>query len=343
MKRLTPDPAVGVTDLMGPLRKMCEQAGTWDLLRLLGGMTWKSTIDAEWLGQAHLSSLFVDLFKVHKNGVLSSNKTKLALQKIQGTVHRMNFSKRDDQTWLDLCDEQLRICASQYRELKNYNVKYQRAMKKASNEEKEYVDRVLDMLDFNQVVAEEKTGDVEEKPCDKPAPVKVPALQDEDLPGLVIFQNILQKASSDPHSPEPVRAKQTKVGSKSQEVNKKKQTAMVPDLDALRLNANEQDELLAWMLADVEEVKRPRRLAAKKKPSTKKTGAKVSQAPKTKAKKFSVCGRKNIFRHRATPSAYHKARNLALKQGKTANAVKSAARAAARKVAEAIDAGDLVG
>ena len=60
-----------------------------------------------------------DLFKVHKNGVLSSKKTKLALlQKIQGTVHRMSFSKRDDQTWLDLCDEQLRICASQYRELK---------------------------------------------------------------------------------------------------------------------------------------------------------------------------------------------------------------------------------
>ena len=93
------------------------------------------------------------------------------------------------------------------------------------------VDRVLDMLDFNQVAAEEKTGDVEERPCDKAAPVKVPALQDEDLPGLVIFQNILQKASSDPHSPEPVRAKQTKVDLKSQEDNKKKQTAMVPDLE----------------------------------------------------------------------------------------------------------------
>ena len=347
MKRLTPDPAVGVTDLIEPLKKVCEQSGTWDLLTLLQGkhkesMTWKCSADAEWLGQEHVSGLFVGLFRIHRNGVLSSKKVRLALEKIQATVHRMNFSKKDDKTWIDVCDEQLRICAAQYRELKKNPLKYQRAIKKASLTEKEYVDRVLAMLALQEESAPDKAVPLQAE--------EAPGSPKEEAPGLaglVIFDNILKKVRSDP--PTPQLSKGNNASSSSVSLPMEKKEVIPADLNLDKLSANEKEELVAWMLGDVHEVKKPR--AKRKKTKQKDTGVAkkpagkpkaLSAKPKAKPKTFKPGAHKTSFKHRATSTAYHKAKKSALGQGQTAEEASAAGRAASQAVAMKIEAGELL-
>ena len=77
---------------------------------------------------------------------MESSKLKTAIHKIQSSKQRLNFSRKDDPDWLDACDDAVRIMASHCRDLKKYQDKYMRCMKKASKEEKDSLDNALSML-----------------------------------------------------------------------------------------------------------------------------------------------------------------------------------------------------
>lgn len=68
-----------------------------------------------------------------------------------------------------------------------------------------------------------------------------------------------------------------------------------------------------------------------------KEGAKETQETSTDAKKGTTC--KSTFRHRKTSTAYHSARNAALKAGDSPNTCKMKAKQASQKMAALIDAG----
>ena len=197
--RLTPDPCVGVSDLQKAFEHLCKREGTWDLHALLikgkEAKTWKNSPCAVSLSGT-MAMLCQELFKVCRNGVLASKKIKNALEKLQKEKHRVNHSKLSDPDFWDLLDQQIRIAASHYRDLKVSGSKYAACMRKASVSEKEQIDVVLQCLTLKpeeQEVGEESkevAGSSVEKVSEKA----------QDAPA--IFKKVLTKKLSDGSTPE---------------------------------------------------------------------------------------------------------------------------------------------
>eukprot|EP00435_Cladocopium_sp_Y103_P056866 s754_g19.t1 len=166
--RLTADPCLGVGDIMSPVVSWLKEEGKYDLSSLLEpktSVTWKTAPNLEWL--CSLEKLFEKLLKVAPACILPSKKVRVALQKIQTEVARINFSRKDDETFFDRMDLLLRIAASQLRDLKQQLVVYQRTMKKASVREKEKIDGLLMLINL-------PGNEVEADPQKKPEPLKQP-------------------------------------------------------------------------------------------------------------------------------------------------------------------------
>ena len=146
-------------------------------------------------------------------------------------------------------DENVRVAAGQYREIKKSPVKYKRCVKKCSLKEKRNIDTVLSYLKL----APEEFDVKDEKEQEEAQTVNVLR---KSL-GKDIFSRVLQKATSDPSSP-------SFFGKKAKTLVGEEGLAMVPckgssssswekapkqsPLASLDLDENEAQELHQWMM-----------------------------------------------------------------------------------------------
>ena len=362
--RLTPDPCVAVCDLQKAFESLCKREGTWDLHALLikgrEPKTWKNSPCPVFLN-GHMAILCQELFKVCNNGVLASKKIKSCLEKIQKEQRRVNHSKLSDPDFWDMLDQQVRIAASHYRELKLSGSKYAACMRKASVAEKAQIDGVLQCMTIKseeQEGGEELTG-VAGSSVDKASEVP------HNSPG--IFKKVLTKKLSEASTPEKrMRTKgpcSPKAGlalpagsnglglpsgvamssaSSAIVCTAKSALALSQSKEPIDLNMDQEEvaELKEWMVqsADVEHKKksnqtrkRPASGVCFKKPALSAAGQEVDVA----AKKVY----KSTFKHRKTSAAYWKARGDALKQGKSVAESKAIGKAASQKMSADIDSG----
>ena len=335
--RLAPDPCVGVSDLQKAFEYLCKREGTWDLHALLikgkEAKTWKNSPCSVFLS-GHMAVLCQELFKVCRNGVLASKKIKSALEKLQKEKHRVNHSKLSDPDFWDLLDQQIRIAASHYRDLKLSGSRYAACIRKASVSEKEQIDGVLQFLTLK---AEEQEVGEESKEVAGSSAEKV-SEKAQGAPG--IFKKVLTKKLSEASTPEK-RMRTKGPCSPKEHASSSACSALVatakPSVD-LNMDQEEVVELKEWMVqrADVEikrkqKMKRPASAMDPKKPAVKAKG----QEQKTAAKQVF----KSSFKHRKTSSAYWKARTDAMKQGKSVEESKEIGKAASQKMSADIDSG----
>ena len=76
-----------------------------------------------------------------------------------------------------------------------------------------------------------------------------------------------------------------------------------------------------------------------KKKNDSRTGASPDKVPKKRKRVQALC--KSSFKHRATSTAYHKAKCCALREGKSKQEAAAAGRAASAKVSKEIEEGKL--
>lgn len=336
--RLSADPSVGVSDLQNVFREWFDEQNCQDMARLLKApysMTWKSAPTAEWLGDLPMSGLFKRLFSLYTNGVLASKKIKAALLKQQIAVGRLNFTKKHDSDFVDAMDEQLRIAASQYREVKKDSSKYGRCVRKASAQEKEALDSVLSCLRLDN-------QDQAETELEEAAPSDCPVAASSS-----VFQKVLQKSTSAPESPEPqslVPAQAATVGSSGSMQATHSRPELRRQLAFLELDKKEEEEMLKWVQTEVV-FKKPKKVlkkpCAKMGKKTKQPVEEKQDKKKTKQPSFVQKVLKSSFRKRKCDSAYHSAKKKALKDGATLEEACRAASAASAKLGEKIDKGEI--
>lgn len=357
--RLGPDPTVQVGDLQQKVWEVTQRQGCMDLAKILHSsrdQKWKTAPDQEWLGGDGLSDLMSSLFSLHTNGVLQSTKLKKALLKLQSEKGRMNCTRLHDSDWCDKMDELIRIAAGQYRTAKQDALKYSRLVKKCSIKEKKNIDYVLGFM----VLAEDEVitgGDVplEEAGESSVAAAKAEVTKPEEVvetalvvavpkPASNVFQKVLQREASDPASPSFGLTTSSGKASKSSSSWEKPAVSKEQYLAALELAEKEEAELLNWMQESSQVEKKPKKKGQKK--NKKQQEKQISATAKTKLTKKPAMKQqkpeathKSSFLHRATSSAYHKAKNAALKLKKTREEALAAGRAASDKVSQDIQAG----
>ena len=236
-----------------------QQEGTRDLGKLLAPRmktSWKSAPDPSWLS-GHMGTLMCGLFGVCSNGVVASKKLRGALQKLHAEEGRMNFGRKHDQDFFDYIDEQVRIAASQFRDLKKCPDGYRRCAKKASEDEMNGIKKVLDLL-----ILEGNDKEAEAMQSSQPVVPGMAASSEDFL--TPVFSKVLQKKSSEPESPQVAR---------SRDMAAPASLALVPAPSAangsgsgrpllrrqmaqLQLEEDEEKELLCWMSQKVPETKK---------------------------------------------------------------------------------------
>ena len=365
--RLSADPSVGVADLQNAFKDWLDKENNRDVARLLKApypMTWKSAPAAEWLGDRSMASLFGMLFSISTNGVLASKKVKAALLKQQAAGGRLNFTKKHDSDFVDEIDEQLRIAAAMYREVKKDATKYCRCIRKASVEEKERLDSVLSILQLSEQPAPSQAEtEVDER---EPASSLSPKLKPQVSQSNHVFRKILEKVPSAPESPKKanmtlqtpdakalVPAIKTTGGSSGSTEGGYSRPQFKRQVAFLELDKKEEEEMLRWMSTDitVAKKKKPMKRPASKTQGKQKKKAKVDKQEepgKTKKKEtlvkkpsFAQKVLKSSFRKRKCDAAYHSAKKKALAEGKTPQEACNVASAASAQVAKKIEKGEL--
>eukprot|EP00435_Cladocopium_sp_Y103_P021623 s1541_g5.t1 len=119
--RLIADPSISARDLMGVLRSFMNQKESNDIHALIRSpgarpLSWKSGPDHEWLPK--LCNLVFEVLKVAPNTKLGQKKLGEALKKLLEGGDMINSSGRDDKTFLDACNQTIRIALAQFRTLK---------------------------------------------------------------------------------------------------------------------------------------------------------------------------------------------------------------------------------
>eukprot|EP00435_Cladocopium_sp_Y103_P006548 s1297_g2.t1 len=345
--RLGPDPSVAISDIQRKIWEATQRQGCTDLFKLLHSkqpMSWKSAPCGEWLGTDSMCDLFCSLFSVHVNGVMASQKLKKALLSLQAEKGRLNFSKYHDSDWADMVDDQLRIAAQQYRELKKDAQKYARCIKKCSCKEKQSIDKVLDFMTIPEA---EEVGTSKKEPVqpeeEEEEQVNL-AASDEEPVKLTIFSRVLKKEASDPSSPTfQKKPKKEMSGSMSSSSRLQPSMASKPGLAVIppgSLECDEAGELKSWMAQEA--------TVGPKKKGSKKQKGKGCKKPKVLKKPAAVVTKekkqvayKTTFLHRVTSAAWNKAKKEALKSGKTMDEARLAGRKASAEVAEKVNSGQL--
>ena len=148
MQRLVPDPSVGVSDLMAPLETWFKNAGTRNIAHLLNrptGLTWKTAANPVWL--AKLKPFIMDLVPISAHLVFASKKVKGALVKVN-LKEKINYSKKEDDDFLDVMDDTIRIACKQLRELKGDHMQKARSFSKCSPDEAAAIEEILEAMAF---------------------------------------------------------------------------------------------------------------------------------------------------------------------------------------------------
>ena len=145
--RLVVSPDMTVGDLMKVLADFMAEHGSRDLAKLtacpVSGMTWKSAPCVRWL--AGLASLYLACAKFAPNGLISSRKNKVALERLH-SLEAINLTKKSDADFFDMIDDRIRIGFKQYRTMKQCQITKERSFKKASPNEMVAIESVLAAL-----------------------------------------------------------------------------------------------------------------------------------------------------------------------------------------------------
>ena len=201
-KRLAPDPSLGLSDLLKPIVEWLKEQGSqnlWKLLEPAQPVTWKTAPDVAWLVQ--LSGLYTKLLKVSPTCCYPSKKLRMAMERIQSGYHRINYTKFNDEQFIDKADLLMRQGAAQLRTLKTDQVQFSRALKKADPKQWEKLESLLSMLALPEG---EKSSCTALVPYEEPKASKAtPPQKSESLKLEVdssphkIFSRILARKSSD--------------------------------------------------------------------------------------------------------------------------------------------------
>ena len=287
---------------------MFQLERTRDLAKLIlnhsdAPKSWKSAPSPTFLS-GHMGKLCLRLFKPCPNGVLSSNRLKDSLEKLQKEKGRLNQTKKTDSDFFDQVGQCVRISASQFRELKLSSSKYATFMRKASEAEKTSVDAVLQMLsvtkdeDSNQAAGKNegmngKSQSFESLPSVNESPK---ALEEKKGLGSKVFKRVLEKNLSEASTPEKrLRHKQSvpAQNAKSLEASPSIAIALPSSSSSITLNmvppqlpvgglkqdldAKEESELKKWMQQKVEVA--PKKMKTKSGKLKKKLSAHLAKQP----------------------------------------------------------------
>ena len=372
-RRLVVDPAIGIADLQKCYLQLMQDIQSRDLLEYLKhprnlNWNWKTAPHPEWMGKC--AQLMKLLLGVAPNGILPSAKNKQALKRLNEDK-KANFSRYSEEDWCDQVDQRARVLLAQFRSCKQKQDIYQCCMRKATAEEKAAIDDVLGCLqvDFDRHPSSgsslDKASSFEAaEPGGSNCLAIVPFVAsaslatEQDAQG--VFKRILQKQCSSPAkfpmektvnvgaSKEsgakvgnpfvvPADCSSSCVSEVGSPIRKKRKAAKPEGPKKGKATKpggpfaldTEDEMIMATALST--EVAKPvqKKPAAQKKPATNKSTA----PPPAKNKS------KSSFRHRATSSAYHKAKNLAKSEGHSPDMCKKIARAKAAEIAAQIDAG----
>ena len=222
--RLTPDPCVGIRDLMQVLLPhITNSAIDFDLHSVVSppdkvAWSWKTAPNCAWISK--MKTLLCGFLRVAPNGVLASTQLKSAVSKLcteqEYKKYKVNKSKLYDCDFADQCDEKIRIVLAQLRLLKKYPQEYSRAMRKATPSQKENIDVCLGLLQLDTEVPDSELQMVLYEP--PAASSREPSSGSNGAS--TIFQRILQKRISSPSKAE-VAAK-VSVASQSTALRKQK-------------------------------------------------------------------------------------------------------------------------
>ena len=345
--RLRCDPLISVGGLQKCFREQVRRSDLWHTVQCPRGAqwSWKTAINVEWLQQNRF--LLQDLLGVAPNAVLPSTKVRAAVRRCLETPElRMSKHGMDVETFADGVDQRVRVMMSQIRDLKKDD-KYFPAMRKASLEEREGLDKLLSFL---QDGATTKVAQ------------KVQASQGSTSTALVLWQppkeqeassSVFGRILAQKNSEEEVsRAVSPKASPKKRP--RVSQPFRVRALCSPRKQASPRKVGLSDVLdCEAEKavaealVSSPTKKKSFKKPAA-ATNQEKKKAPKTKEKKEADPQQgqkkklKSSFRHRKTSQVYHKEKNLQEKMGASPNTAKARAREKMRETAALIDAGKIV-
>ena len=174
-RRLVADPSIGIGDLMKGFQKFVEETGQMDLFGAVDPPThhtwsWKTAPNISWMAKIHLLALH--LLDVAPNGVLASSKLKNSVVKLCGWK-KINKTRFADCDFADQVDLRVRVVLAQFRLLKQKADEYQKAMRKATPEEKEQVDKVISKLVLETMETPDgpvSNKDLQMVPVKKPLP-----------------------------------------------------------------------------------------------------------------------------------------------------------------------------
>ena len=166
--RSVPDPSIGVDDLMHAWQKWMKSEKIKDVAFLMCPkfeISWKTAVNVTWL--TSIAGLVEYMLHVAPNGVLPSKKHKLALQKLCNAEHEglKNTTKKTENDFIDLVDQNLRIAMHQFREMAKSDMAKARAFRKADSQEKEQMSKVISMMDMDMAeVGAKKIDELKEFP-----------------------------------------------------------------------------------------------------------------------------------------------------------------------------------
>jgi hypothetical protein len=237
--RLTPNPCIGVCELMQPLVAFQKlHGGEADVAKLIipknsKAISWKTAPNVAWL--VGMKSLLEAYLKIATNAVLPSKKhksaiTKLCIEKMPQPLDnvQLNKTKYSADDFSDLIDMYIRIACAQLRVLRTDEVAMARALQKASSVEQEALKKLLDLIDPESKVPNPASSSKAVPPIpsswqvvvaekQQEAAVVVPAASTGSvLNPSIVFQRILEKRVSDSLSPVRLAV------SDSQPINKQK-------------------------------------------------------------------------------------------------------------------------
>ena len=156
--RLVADPAIGVADLEGCLKKFLSLNGDsnkeinlYKFVLPPSGTTWKSAPSVPWL--VELAPLLDNYLCIAANGVLPGKKHKAALLSLDKAMKLNDTGKNGDQ-WADVIDDSIRMALSHLRQLAIYDSAKVRAFKKMDVSQQQVLQRLLDKI----LVPEAKEG-----------------------------------------------------------------------------------------------------------------------------------------------------------------------------------------
>ena len=221
-KRLVADPSLGIMDIQKVILSHFNVCKDFDLFSMLDcpghqKWSWKTAPNVAWM--AKTAEFVSSVLKIAPNGVLASQKVNGALLKLTQASNKFNRTRYCDTDWADHCDLRLRAILSQYRELKKRSDTYSCAMRKASEQEREAIDKALALLRLDYGEHSTQAGSDEQLqlvPYSRPPAAASGASSAQALVpsssrpsgGMQIWQRILQKRDCSPSPRVPAEQSQ---------------------------------------------------------------------------------------------------------------------------------------